>query len=119
MSTYAGELESASTLDTGTILECRITRYAIGIVGLLTGAGAFVLVGTSDHLVDPIAYGLVLVDVIVGTAAVTVYWLVRRPGSRMAPILLVLAAAYVGASLQGASPPLLHSIGVLFDPVLF
>ena len=119
MSTYAGQLESASTLDTRTILERRLTRYAIGIVGLLAGAGAFVLVGTSDHLVDPIGYGLLLFDLIFGTAVVTIYWLVRRPGSRMTPILLVLATAYVGVSLQGASSPLLHSVGVLFDPVLF
>ena len=69
MSTYAGQLESASTLDTRTILERRLTRYAIGIVGLLAGAGAFVLVGTSDHLVDPIGYGLLLFDLIFGTAA--------------------------------------------------
>lgn len=119
MSTYAGRLESASTFDTRTILERRPTRYAIGTVGFLAGVGSFILVGTSDHLVDPLEYGLLLADVIVGTAAVTVYWLVRRPGSRMAPILLALATAYVGIALQGASLPLLHSIGVLFDAFVF
>jgi hypothetical protein len=91
----------------------------IAIVGLVTGLGACVLVGTSDHLVDPLEYGLLLVDVIVGTAAVAVYWLVRRPGNRTALILLALATASAGISLQGASSPLLHSIGVLFDPVVF
>lgn len=119
MSTYAGRLESASALDAGTILERRLARYVVGIGGLLAGVGAAVLVGTSGHLVDPIEYGLLLADVIVGTSAVTVYWLVRRPGSRMAPILLVLAAGYLGVSLQGVSQPLVHSIGVLFDAVVF
>jgi hypothetical protein len=37
----------------------------------------------------------------------------------MTVILLILAAAYAGISLQGASSPLLHSIGVLFDPIMF
>ncbi|MGZ4303061.1 MAG: sensor histidine kinase [Gaiellaceae bacterium] len=119
MSTFAGQLESASTLPAERVLERRLTRYLIAIGGLLTGVGACVLVATSDHLVDPIAYGLLLADVIIGTVAVAIYWLVRRPGSRMALILLVLAAAYVGISLQGAASPLLHSIGVLFDPVVF
>jgi hypothetical protein len=78
VSTFAGRLESASALHAETILDRRRTRYVIAIVGLVTGLGACVLVGTSDHLVDPLEYGLLLVDVIVGTAAVAVYWLVRR-----------------------------------------
>jgi drug/metabolite transporter (DMT)-like permease len=115
VSTYAGQLESASTLPAERVLERRLTRYLIAIGGVLAGVGACVLVATSDHLVDPLAYGLLLADVIIGTVAVAIYWLVRRPGSRMALILLVLAAAFVGVSLQGAASPLLHSIGVLFD----
>jgi signal transduction histidine kinase len=119
VSTFAGQLESASTPRADTFLERRLTRYLIAIAGLLTGVGAFILVATSNHLVDPLAYGLLLADVIVGTAAVAIYWLVRRPGNRMSLILLTLATAYVGISLQGAASPLIHSIGVLFDPVLF
>ena len=119
MSTYAGQLESASTLPAERVLERRLTRYLIAIGGVLAGVGACVLVATSDHLVDPLAYGLLLADAIIGTVAVAIYWLVRRPGSRMALILLVLAAAFVGVSLQGAASPLLHSIGVLFDAVIF
>jgi hypothetical protein len=112
-------MESAPTLRAESVLERRLTRYLIAIGGVLTGVGACVLVATSDHLVDPLAYGLLLADVIIGTAAVAIYWIVRRPGSRMALILLVLAGAFVGISLQGAASPLLHSIGVLFDPVVF
>jgi signal transduction histidine kinase len=119
VSTLAGRLESASTVHAETVLDRRLTRYLIAIVGLLAGLGACVLVATSDHLVDPLAYALLIADVIVGTVAVAVYWLVRRPGNRMALILLTLATAYVGISLQGASLPVLHSIGVLFDPVVF
>jgi signal transduction histidine kinase len=119
VSTYAGQLESASTLPAESVLDRRLTRYLIAIGGLLSGVGAFALVATSDHLIDPLGYGLLLADAIIGTVAVAIYWVVRRPGSRMAPILLVLAAAYVGISLQGTASPLLHSIGVLFDPVIF
>lgn len=119
MSTFAGSLESAPAAHAESLLERRLTRYLVAVVGLLTGIGAFVLLATSDHLVDPIAYGLLLTDVILGTTAVAIYWLVRRPGNRMAVILLILGAAYTGISLQGASSPLLHSIGVLFDPVMF
>ena len=100
-------------------LERRLTLCPIAIGGVLTGIGACVLVATSDHLVDPLGYGLLLADVIIGTTAVAIYSLVRRPGNRMALILLVLAAAFVGVSLQGAASPLLHSVGVLFDPVIF
>jgi hypothetical protein len=69
VSTYAGQLESASTLPAERILERRLTRYLIAIGRLLTGVGAFVLVATSDHLVDPVAYGLLLADVVIGTTA--------------------------------------------------
>ena len=44
MSTYAGQLESASTVPAESVLERRLTRYLIAIGGLLTGVGAFVLV---------------------------------------------------------------------------
>jgi signal transduction histidine kinase len=119
MSTFAGWLESAPAAQAETVLERRLTRYLIAVVGLLSGIGACLLLATSDHLVDPLAYGFLVADLVVGTTAVAIYWLVRRPGNRMAVILLMLAAAYTGISLQGASSPLLHSIGVLFDPVMF
>jgi signal transduction histidine kinase len=119
VSTYAGSLESAAAVHPEAVLERRLTRYLIVIAGVLTGVGGFTLLATSDHLVDPLAYGLQLADLIVGTSAVAVYWLARRPGNRVGVILLILATTYVGISLQGASSPLLHSLGVLFDPVVF
>jgi len=119
VSTFAGSLESASTTRAETVLDRRLTRYLIAVVALLIGIGACVLVATSNHLVDPLAYGLLLADMIIGTVAVAIYWLVRRPGNRIALTLLALGAASAGISLQGAASPLLHSVGVLFDPVVF
>jgi signal transduction histidine kinase len=50
---------------------------------------------------------------------VAVYWAIHRPGNRLAVLLLVYAACIAGLSLQGASDPVLHSIGVLFDAPVF
>ena len=84
----------------------------------MTGVGAFVLVATSDHLVDPLGYGLLLADVIIGTCGGDL--LARSaPRKSYGSHPAGLGAAYVGISLQGAASPLLHSIGVLFDPVIF
>jgi signal transduction histidine kinase len=78
-----------------------------------------VLVATSDHLVDPLAYGLQIGVIVVSTIAIALYWAVRRPGNRIGPVLLAYAACAAGLSLQGASSPLLHSVGVLFDAPMF
>jgi hypothetical protein len=75
VSTYAGSLESAAAVHPETVLERRLTRYLIVIAGVVTGVGGFTLLATSDHLVDPFAYGLQLADLIVGTS------LARSPSS--------------------------------------
>jgi signal transduction histidine kinase len=77
------------------------------------------LIATSDHLVHPETYGAEIAIVVVGTVGVALYWAVRRPGNRIALALLAYSVAAAGISLQGASAPLLHSIGVLFDAPLF
>lgn len=46
MSTFAGRLESTSALRAETVLDRRLTRYLIAIVGLLSGVGACILVAT-------------------------------------------------------------------------
>jgi signal transduction histidine kinase len=115
VSTAVGQVESPATTDVP-------HPGMLGVVataGLLAGVGGFLLVATSNHLVDPVAYGLLVADVVVGSVGVAVYWLVRRPGNRTARILLGISVAAAGVSLQGATNPLLHSIGVLFDPVVF
>jgi signal transduction histidine kinase len=95
-----------------------------GLVGLAVGGivlavGGGILVATSDHLVNPTEYGVQLTLVVLGTVGAALAWLIRRPGNRLGWILLALAAASAIVALQGAASPLLHSIGVLADPLIF
>ena len=90
-----------------------LTALAIG--GLPVAIGAGLLVATSDHFVDPIAFGVQVAVMVVGWLSAALYWLVRRPGNRLGLLLLVGAACTAVMSLQGLSEPHLHSIGVLAD----
>ena len=90
-----------------------LTALAIG--GLPVAIGAGLLVATSDHLVDPIAFGLQVAVMVVGWFSAALYWLVRRPGNRLGLLLLAVAACTAVMSLQGVTEPHLHSIGVLAD----
>ena len=119
MSTYAGQLESVAQARGETMLERRLTRQIIAVAGVLAGIGGGAFVATSGHLVDPAEYGLLVADVVIGTVGVALYWLARRPRNRTASILLALAAASACIALQGAADPIVHSVGVLFDPVVF
>jgi hypothetical protein len=101
------------------ILARRNTVAAIAIAGLLAAVGGGLLLATSDHLVDPTTYGLQVVAMTVGAVAATLYWFVRRPGNRLGFALLALAVATAVISLQGATQPLLHSIGVSADSAVF
>ena len=56
---------------------------------------------------------------VAGTVAAAIVWLVRRPGNRLGYILLALAVATAVMSLQGATQPLLHILGVAVEPVMF
>jgi signal transduction histidine kinase len=109
----------AVSLSATHLLAFRRTRLSIAGAGIALGLGGLVLVATSDHLLHPTAYGIALANLVIGTTLVAVYWARRRPGNRIAVLLLGVALAGAFLSLQGASDPLLHSIGVLFDPVLF
>ncbi len=119
MSTAVAPTAAAPAEKRGAAVASRRTLFAVGAVGLTVGVGGTILVATSDHLERPLAYGLQIGNVILGTVAVALYWLVRRPGNRIGMLLLALAAAFAGVSLQGAADPLVHSIGVLFDAVVF
>jgi signal transduction histidine kinase len=92
---------------------------AIAVGGLLAAVGGGLLVATSNHLLDPIAYGIQLALMLVGTVAAALYWLVRRPGNRLGWALLALAGATGALTLNGASSPLLHTMGVAVEPVFF
>ena len=106
---------SASAAYVSTILARRGVLIAAAIAWVLVAIGAGLLLATSDHLVDPIAYGIQRAVIIVGWSSAALYWLVRRPGNRLGLAFVALALASVVMSLQGASDPLLHSIGVFGD----
>jgi signal transduction histidine kinase len=112
-------MEPLAAPDLRTSLESRRARVALAVVGIAVGLGGGLLVATSDHLVDARWYGAQVAVVVIGTVAAVLYWLTHRPGNRIAVLLLAYAVAAAGLSLQGASSPLLHSIGVLCDAPLF
>ena len=90
-----------------------LIAFALG--GLLVAIGAGLLVATSDHLVEPIGFGLWLAVTVVGWFGAALYWLVRRRGNRLGLVLLAVAVCTVVMSLQGANQPQVHGIGVLAD----
>jgi signal transduction histidine kinase len=92
---------------------------AIGVGGLVAAVGGGLLVATSDHLLDPVAFGLQLALMMVGTVSAALYWLVRRPGNRLGWALLALAGVTAVATLQGASAPVLHTVGVVSEVAIF
>jgi signal transduction histidine kinase len=100
-------------------LASRKARGAVAVVGLVAGVGGGLLLATSDHLARPGAYGAQVAVIVTGTVAAALYWLTRRPGNPIGALLLAYAAAAAGLALQGASSPLLHSLGVLFDAPIF
>jgi signal transduction histidine kinase len=97
----------------------RRARAVLAGAAIVAGVGGALLVATSDHLVDSGWYGAEIGVVVVGTVVTALYWITYRPGNRIAALLLAYAAVAAGLALQGASSPLLHSIGVLCDAPLF
>ena len=106
---------SAFAATISTILARRGVLIAAATRGALVAIGVGLLLATSDHLVDPIAFGIQRAVIIVGWSSAALYWLVRRPGNRLGLAFVARAVATAVISLQGASNPLLHSIGVLDD----
>ncbi len=106
---------SASGATLSRILARRGVLIAAATAAVLVAIGAGLLLATSDHLVDPIAYGIQRAVIIVGWSSAALYWLVRRPGNRLGLAFVALALSSVVMSLQGASDPVLHSIGVFGD----
>ncbi len=96
----------------------REVLIALACGGLLAAIGGGLLVATSDHLVDPIGFGLLVVVMVVGWFIAALYWLVRRPGNRLGLLILALAVCTAMISLEGATQPQLHSIGVSADWLL-
>src|SRR5262245_4070997 len=94
-------------------------RRAVGVAGLVVGLAAGLLVATSGQLLHPVEFGVQIAIIVVGTTGIALYWSVRRPGNRIALVLLAYAAAIAAVGLQGASSPQIHSIGVLAEQVAF
>ena len=117
MSTVAGDYVAAAAAPPtlSTILARRGVLIALVIGGLLVAIGAGLLLATSDHLVDPVTFGLAHALAVVGWFSAALYWLVRRPGNRLGLFLLAVAVCAVVLSLEGATQPYLRSIGVLGD----
>jgi len=92
---------------------------AIAGVGLVAAVGGGLLLATSDHLVHGTEYGIEVAISVLGCLAASLYWIVRRPGNRLGMGLLALAVATAAVSLQGATNPALHTIGVWGSPSLF
>ena len=115
MSTAVAQHAAASVATFSSILARRGVLIALAVGGLLVAIGAGVLLATSDHLVDPTAFGLTVAVSVVGWSSAALYWLVRRPGNRLGLFLLAVAVCTAVLSLQGATQPHLHSIGVLAD----
>jgi signal transduction histidine kinase len=103
---------------TGRLAEPRV-RTAVGIAGLSTAVLGGLLLATSDHLVHPVSYGLEIATIVAVTTLAALYWAARRPGNRIAVLLLAYGLCVAVVSLEGATSPLLHSIGVLVEPVVF
>ena len=120
MSTVVAEQGSIpTTAAAATIFARRGTLAAVAAAGLLIAAGGCLLVATSGHLVDPVAFALQLTVMVVGTVGAALFWLIRRPGNLLGLWLLALAVATAVMFLQGAAAPLLHSIGVAIEPIFF
>jgi signal transduction histidine kinase len=78
-----------------------------------------VLLATSDHLVDPVAFGIQVFLMVLGTVAAALVWIKRRPGDRIGPLLLAFAFVTAWLALEGANDEILHSLGVAVEPAFF
>jgi signal transduction histidine kinase len=120
VSTVVAEQGSVPTESTAASIQLgRSGLAAIGGAGLVLAVGGGLLLATSDQLLDPLAYGVQISLMVAGTVAAALYWLVKRPANRLGWALLALAAATAVIALQGATAPLLHSLGVAVEPVFF
>ena len=119
MSTIAGQQASPFAFRVRNVLADPGVQIAIAVGGVATAVAGGLLLATSDHLVDPVAFGLQVAIMVIGTVAAALLWIRRRPASRVGPLLLAFALFTATFSLEGASDPLLHSLGVAFEPVFF
>ena len=98
-------------------------RLGIAAIGAAAAAAGGLILATSGILLDPVEFGLQVALMLGGTVAAALVWLRRRPGNRVALLLLALAVATSLLALEGADDELLHSLGILVgilaEPVFF
>ena len=110
---------SAITLHTWAVLGDPRVRTGIAASGLVAALGGGLLLATSDHLVDPVAVGIQVSVMVMGTVAAALVWLKRRPENRVGALLLALATVTAALALEGASDPILRSFAVALEPAFF
>ena len=101
MSTISVGPSGAATVPAKAMISVRRgSLAAFAAAGLLVAIGAGLLLATSDHLVDPTAFGLQMAVTVVGWFSAALYWLVRRPGNRLGLFLLALAVAMAASRFR-------------------
>ena len=88
MTTTAAQPATSIKLQVWATLGDPRVRTAIALGGLVAAVGGGLLLATSDHLVDPVAFGTQLCLMVIGTVAAALVWIKRRPGNRIGPLLL-------------------------------
>ena len=73
----------------------------------------------ADFLAHPGWLAAQKADLILGPVLVGLYWLRRRPESRFGPMLVVFGFVQAPYILESSSTPLLFSIGVLWEAVIY
>jgi signal transduction histidine kinase len=119
MTSTAAQPATSIKLQVWAVLGDPRVRTAIALGGLVAAVGGGLLLATSGHLVDPVAFGIQLCLMVIGTVAAALVWIKRRPENRVGPLLLALALVTAGVALEGANDEILHSLGVALEPAFF
>ena len=108
MSTFAEQQRLSVTFRLWTVLADPAVRMAIAASGLAAAVAGGLLLATSDHLVDPVAFGLQVAVMVVGAVQRRrSVWLVRRPVSNRLGLVAARGRGLHGRDrrLQGATQP--------------
>lgn len=119
MSTIAEQPTPSVSFRVWVVLGDPRVRTAIAVSGFVAGVAGGLLLATSSHLADPVAFGIQLCLMVMGTVAAGLVWIKRRPENRVGLLLLALALASAGLALEGANDEILHSVGVALEPAFF
>ena len=119
MTTSVGQPAPSMRFHVWAVLGDPRARTAIAVAGLVVAVGGGLLLATSEHLVDPVLFGIQVALMVTGTVAAALVWVKLRPGNRVGALLLGFALATALVALEGANDELLHSLGVAVEPAFF